>query len=333
MQKVAIYNHTYYFKETIMNFKKLLGLLIFCFSNLVFAQEYPVRPIQMIVQFPPGTTTDAVAREVGDELAKELGQQIVVINRVGAGGVIGVSAIASSKPDGYTIGTVNMPTLTIIPHLQQVPYDPLKAFTHLGVIGPYDYGVFVNANSPWKTFAELVEFGRKNPNKLSFGTLGAGTTNQLTMDKIGNDLGIKWNFIPYKGDNESVLALLGEQVQVINASGAATMPQVKAGKLRMLVSTGARRWNALPDVPTLTETGLMKFSQNSFLSLAAPSGIPPNIKKRLDDSIKKVLSDRNFQDRLLTKYGQNVIYQSGDTYEKFISEENAMWKKSFDSKK
>ena len=312
---------------------KFFLLSILLLYKFAFAQEYPVNSIQMIVQFPPGTTTDAVAREIADELTKELGQQIVVMNKAGAGGMIGVAAIAASKPDGYTIGTVNMPTLTIIPNLQQVPYDPLKAFTHLGVIGPYDYGVFVNANSPWKTFADLVDYGRKNSNKLSFGTLGAGTTNQLTMDRIGNELGIKWTYIPYKGDNESVLALLGDQVQLINASGAATMSQVKAGKLRMLVSTGAKRWNGLPDVPTLTETGLMKFSQNSFLSLAAPAGLPAGPKKRLEDSIKKVLSDRSFQEKLLTKYGQNVSYQSGEVYEKFISDENIMWKKTFDQKK
>lgn len=309
----------------------ILGLFFFAASSQ--AQEWPSKPIQMIVQFPPGTTTDAVARDIADELSKELNQSVVVMNKAGAGGVVGVSSIAMAKPDGYTIGTVNMPTLTIIPNLQAVSYDPLKAFTHLGVVGPYDYGVFVNADSPWKTFSDLVEFGRKNPNKLAYGTLGAGTTNQLTMEKIGKELGIEWNFIPYKGDNESVLALLGGQVQVINASGAATMPQVKAGKLRMLVSTGPKRWSAQPNVPTLLETGLVKFSQNSFYSLAGPADIPGPIKQRLEDVLRKILTDKVVAERLLTKYGQSVVYQSGASYTKFVAEENANWKFIIDSKK
>lgn len=309
----------------------ILGL--FFFAAFTQAQEWPSKPIQMIVQFPPGTTTDAVTRDIADELSKELNQSVVVMNKAGAGGVVGVSSIAMAKPDGYTIGTVNMPTLTIIPHLQAVSYDPLRAFTHLGVVGPYDYGVFVNADSPWKTFSDLVEFGRKNPNKLAYGTLGAGTTNQLTMEKIGKELGIEWNFIPYKGDNESVLALLGGQVQVINASGAATMPQVKAGKLRMLVSTGPKRWSAQPNVPTLSETGLVKFSQNSFYSLAGPADIPGPIKQRLEDALKKILTDKVVAERLLSKYGQSVVYQSGASYTKFVAEENANWKSIIDSKK
>ena len=313
-------------------FKNLL--LVLCFlSAASHAQEWPNKPIQMIVQFPPGTTTDAVARDIADELSKELNQSVVVMNRAGAGGIVGVSSLAMAKPDGYTIGTVNMPTLTIIPHMQSVSYDPLKSFTHLGVVGPYDYGVFVNADSPWKTFAELVEYGRKNPNKLAYGTLGAGTTNHLTMEKIGKDLGMDWNFIPYKGDNESVLALLGNQVQVINASGAATMPQVRAGKLRMLVSTGPRRWSALPNVPTLSETGILKFSQNSFYSLAGPADIPAPIAQRLEAALKKILTDKVVVERFLTKYGQSIGYQSGATYSKFIAEENAAWKPIIESKK
>jgi tripartite-type tricarboxylate transporter receptor subunit TctC len=312
---------------------KLLIFSLFFFASFSQAQEWPNRPIQMIVQFPPGTTTDAVARDIADELSKELNQSVVVMNKAGAGGVVGVSSIAMAKPDGYTIGTVNMPTLTIIPHLQAVTYDPLRAFTHLGVVGPYDYGIFVSADSPWKTFSDLVEFGRRNPNKLAYGTLGAGTTNHLTMEKLGKELSVEWNFIPYKGDNESVLALLGGQVQVINASGAATMPQVKAGKLRMLVSTSPKRWSAQPNVPTLLETGLVKFSQNSFYSLAGPADIPGPIKQRLEDALRKILTDKVVVERFLIKYGQSVIYQSGASYAKFVAEENANWKSIIDSKK
>lgn len=313
--------------------KLFFAIVTLSLIGLCQAQEWPNKSIQMIVQFPPGTTTDSVARDLAEELSKELAQTVAVMNRPGAGGVVGVSSLAMAKPDGYTIGTVNMPTLTSIPLLQAVTYDPLKSFTHLAVVGPYDYGIFVNADAPWKTLSELVEYARKNPNKLSYGTLGAGTTNQLTMERLGNDLGFSWNFIPYKGDNESVLALLGDQIQVINASGAATMPHVKAGKLRMLISTGPKRWAGLPNVQTLTESGLVKFSQNSYYSLAGPTGIPEPIKQRLESALKKILTDKAVADRLLTKYGQSVVYQSGADYTKFIAQENASLKSLVDTKK
>jgi tripartite-type tricarboxylate transporter receptor subunit TctC len=316
-----------------MNRIKLVLFTTLLIAGLCQAQEWPNKPIQMIVQFPPGTTTNAVARDLAEELSKELDQSVVVVNKPGAGGVVGVSSLAMAKPDGYTIGTVNMPTLAIIPHLQLVPYDPLKSFTHLGVIGPYDYGIFVNADAPWKTISELIDYARKNPNKISYGTLGVGTTNQQTMERIGNDLGISWNLIPYKGDNESVLALLGNQIQVINASGAGTIAQVKAGKLRMLVSTGPKRWSAFPNIPTLMETGLVKFSQNSFFSIAGPADIPGPIKQRLEDAFRKILSDKTITERFLTKYEQTVAYQSGASYAKFIVEENANWKTILESKK
>jgi tripartite-type tricarboxylate transporter receptor subunit TctC len=314
-------------------FKLIILITTLILVGICQAQEWPNRPIQMIVQFPPGTTTDSVARDLAEELTKELAQTVTVINKPGAGGIVGVSSLAMAKPDGYTIGTVNMPTLTNIPLVQAVTYDPLKSFTHLAVVGPYDYGIFVNADSPWKTLSELVDYARKNPNKLSYGTLGAGTTNQLTMERLGNELGFSWNFIPYKGDNESVLALLGDQIQVINASGAATMAHVRVGKLRMLISTGPKRWSALPNVPTLTETGLVKFSQNSYYSLAGPADIPEPIKRRLENALKKILTDKTVVERLLTKYGQSVAYQSGADYAKFIAAENASLKSLSETKK
>ena len=166
--------------------RKLIACLVLTLcSGAALAQSWPERPIQMIVQFPPGTTTDTVARDIAKRLGDALKQSVVVVNKAGDSGAIGVDAISKAKPDGYTIGTVNLPTLTIIPHLQKVPYEPLSAFTHLAVVGPYDYGVFVAASSPWKTFSELVDYGRANPGKLTYGTLGPGTTNQLAMEKIG----------------------------------------------------------------------------------------------------------------------------------------------------
>ena len=153
------------------------------------------------------------------------------------------------------------------------------------------------------------------------------------MERLGNDLGFSWDYIPYKGDNESVLALLANQIQVINASAGATMPHVRAGKLRMLISTGPKRWDAFPNVQTLVETGLVKFSQNSFFSIAGPADIPEPIKQKLENALKKILTDKAVAERLLTKYGQSVVYQSGADYTKFIAQENVRLKSLIDTNK
>lgn len=292
----------------------------------VAAADWPAQSLQLIVQFPPGTTTDAVGRDIAARLEKQLGQPVVVVNRAGASGVVGVSALARSRPDGYTIGTINYPTLTIIPHQQKVPYDPLRDFTHLALIGPYDYGIFVRADAPWQSLEELVAHGKANPGKLTFGTLGAGTTNELVMSRLGKDLGMNWQFIPYKGDNESVMALLSGQVDVVNASANVTMPQVQAGKLRMLVSSGVNRWKALPDVRTLRETGMVSYEQNSYLSIAAPAGISEQARRKLSDALKAVLTDAaviaSFQDR----YGQVVRHEDGGAYGKIVARDYEQWR-------
>lgn len=290
------------------------------------AGSWPEHPLQIIVQFSPGSTTDAVARDIASRMGKAIGTSVVVVNKAGAGGIVGVSGIARAKPDGYTLGTINYPVLTIIPHQQQVPYDPLKDFTHLAVVGPYDYGIFVRADAPWTTFEELVDYGAKNPGKLSFGTLGAGTTNQLIMSRLGDDLGMKWQFIPYKGDNESVTALLGGQVDVVNASANVTVPQVKAGKIRMLVSSGNNRWAALPDIPTLRETGIVDYAQESYFSLAAPAGIPQAAREKLAATLKAILSDPEVIASFQQKYGQAVRYQDGNTYAETVARDYQRWK-------
>ncbi|MBO9353563.1 tripartite tricarboxylate transporter substrate binding protein [Bordetella petrii] len=296
-----------------------------CAMAKAVAADWPEHPLQMIVQFPPGTTTDAVARDIAIRMEKELGQSVVVVNKSGAGGIVGVSTLARAKPDGYTLGTVNYPVLTIIPQQQAVPYDPLKDFAHLAVVGPYDYGIFVRADAPWKSFKELVDYGKANPGKLSFGTLGAGTTNELIMSRLGKDLGMQWQFIPYKGDNESVTALLGGQVDVVNGSPNVTLPQLKAGKIRMLVSTGGNRWTAMPDVPTLRETGMVDYAQESYFSLAAPAGIPEAARAKLSSALQAVLTNPEVIGAFQQKYGQPVRYQDGEAYAAIVARDYRRW--------
>lgn len=286
------------------------------------AQSYPDRPINLIVQFAPGTTTDIVGRRFAELLSKELGTPVAAINRPGASGTIGVGALVQAAPDGYTIGMVNLPALTILPHLQKVPYDPLTDLHHLGVIGPYEYGVYVAADAPWKTWEELVAQARAKPDSITYATPGNGTTNHLVMVRLGQDLGVQWTHAPFKGDGEIIPAVLGGHVQVAVGSPGAIVPQVKGGKLRLLVVTSRDRWRDLPDVPTLQDKGFRYF-QASFLSLAVPARTPDSVKARLEAATAKILRDpatiAEFRDRLST----HVAYQTGPAFAAFVREQHA----------
>lgn len=288
------------------------------------AETYPSRPISLIIQFSPGTTTDLVGRRLAELLSKELGVQVVPVNRAGGSGVIGVSEMANSKPDGYTIGMVNMPTLAVIPHLQKVSYDPLAAFHHVGVIGPYEYGVYVSAKSPWKTWEDFIAHAKANPEGITYATPGPGTTNHLIMARIAEDLGIKWVHIPFKGDGEIIPNVLGGHVSAGVGSPAAIVPQVKSGKLRLLLSTSKDRWRDLPDVPTVQEKGF-KYFQASFLSLAIPAKTPKPIADRIDAAVRKILTDpatiADFRNQLSTI----VAYQDGNTYAAFVRDQNVFY--------
>lgn len=284
------------------------------------AQTYPDRPITLIVQFAPGTTTDIVGRRFGELLSKELGVPVVTLNRAGAGGTVGVGALAQATPDGYTIGLVNLPALVIIPHVQKVAYDPLSAFHHVGVIGPYEYGVYVSADSPWRTWEELVAYAKDKPGAITYATPGKGTTNHLIMTRIGKDLGLDWVHAPYKGDGEIIPNVLGGHVQVAVGSPGAVVPQVKGGKLRLLLVTSRDRWRDLPDVPTMQEKGF-KYFQASFLSLAIPAKTPEPIQARLDAASRKVLTDPAVVAEMRDRLSTTVVYQPGSTYAAFVRDQ------------
>lgn len=294
-------------------------------ASVVMAADYPTRPITLVVQFTPGTTTDIIARRLAESVSKELGQPFVPINKTGGGGTIGVAEIARSKPDGYTIGCINMPTLAIIPHMQTLPYDPLKDISHICVISPYEYGLYVKGDAPWKSLEEFIDYARKNPGKVTYGSPGPGTTNHLIMVRIGKDQNLDWRHVPYKGDGELIPAVLGGSVISGVGSPAALMPHIRAGTLKLLVVTSKDRWSYLPEAPTLLEKGY-KYFQGSYLSLGLPAGTPEPIRQKLEETFKKVLKDpalnKEFEEKLFAK----LAYISGEEYKKFINEQFLFYK-------
>lgn len=289
------------------------------------AQTFPTRPLTLIVQFGPGSTTDLAARRFAELLSARLGQPVVAVNRAGGGGVIGIGEMARAAPDGHTIGLINMPALTTIPHLQQVPYDPMTAFHHIGVIGPYEYGIYVAANAPWRAWEDLVAFGRANPGQLTYGTPGAGTTNHLVMERMGRDLGIEWVHAPFRGDGELIPNVIGGHVQLGNGSPGAIVPQVTGGALRLLLVTSRDRWHALPEIPTMQDKGFGYF-QSSFLSLAAPAAIPDAAKQRLDAATRDILTDPVVIADMRDRLSVTVKYEDGPTYAAFLREQFAFYR-------
>lgn len=300
--------------------RALLATPALALGDSAWAQGFPTRPLNFIVQFGAGSSTDLVMRRLGEVVGGKLGQPVVITNKTGAGGMLGVADIARAAPDGYTIGSVNMPTLAIIPHLQRAPYDPLTAFHHIAVVQPYEYGLYCSASAPWQNWEEFVAYARANPGKLSYGSPGVGTTNHLVTERIGRDLGISWTHVPFRGsDAEIFSSILGGHIQFANGSRPAAEPQVKSGAMRLLLVTSHDRWDGLPEVPTMEEKGFSYF-QASFFSIAAPAGLPGEARAKLDGVFREVLTDpafiREAADRLSTK----VVYQDGESYARQIRE-------------
>ena len=302
-----------------------LAFSLMILPGIGIAADYPTRPINLIIQFVPGTTTDIVLRKLADAVSKELGQPIVPVNKAGGGGTIGVAEIARSTPDGYTIGGINMPTLTINPHMQTLPYDPLKGIGHICVVMPYEYGLYVKGDAPWATFEDFVEYARKNPGKVSYGTPGVGNTSHLLMVELGKKLNIDWRHVPYKGDGEMMPAVMGGHIDSGIGSPSALIPNIKAGKLKLLVVTSKNRWPYLPEVPTLLEKGY-GICQTSYLSLGVAPGTPEEIRKKLEDTFKKVIQDPALNKQLNEEFFATLEYTSSQDYKKLIEEQYLSYK-------
>lgn len=307
--------------------KVVLAVLVsvFCCSSLVLSEDFPSKPITLIVQFAPGTSTDIIARKLAEEVSKTLGQPIVVVNKAGGGGTVGVAEMLRAQPDGYTIGCVNMPVLAIMPHMKEVPYDPLKDIAHICVVQPYEYGLYVKADAPWKNIKDLVAAMKQKPGEYVFSSPGVGTTNHLIMARIAKQENFPLKHVPYKGDGELIPAMLGGHVHAAIGSPSAIVPQVKAEKLKLLVVTSKDRWAYLPEVPTLLESGFTYY-QSSFFSLGAPANTPEPVRKKLEDAFRKALQDPAIKEEAKNKLNANLNYMPGKEYAAFIKEQYEFYK-------
>ena len=253
------------------------------------AQSFPAKPVKLVIAFPAGGPTDISMRVLADNASKILGQPVIVENKPGASGTLGPATMAASaKPDGYTISHMAI-TVLRVPVMQKVAFDPMKDFTWIMHMSGFQFATFVRADSPFKTFKDLVDFARANPGKLTYGTPGAGTSLHIGMELIAKHSGVKLTQVPFKGTVEALPALEGGHVMAV-AGGSEAWPLVQAGRIRALVAWTEKRNPRIPDVPTLKELGY-PFVFDSPYGMAGPKGMDPAIVKRLHDAIKKAMAD------------------------------------------
>ena len=302
----------------------ILAAILSFIAAPVFAQDYPSRPVTLIVPWPAGGTTDIGMRALGAATEKYLKQKIIIENRPGAGGVLGPQQVAqNAAPDGYTLVQIPI-TVFRFPFMRKTSLDPTTDFTYIIGVSGYTFGVVVRSDAPWKTFRELIDYARANPGKINYGTPGAGTTLHITMEQIAKQQGIKWTHVPFKGTSETTGALVGGHVDAAaDATGWASL--VNAGQLRLLVLWTATRSKNWPDAPTLREAGIDMVSNSPF-GIAGPKGMDPAVVKIIHDAFKKGAEDPAYLEAT-AKLDQEPAYLNTDDYRRYAVRELAEQKK------
>jgi tripartite-type tricarboxylate transporter receptor subunit TctC len=291
------------------------------------AQDYPNRPITLVVPFPPGGSTTIVARIVADKMSEALGQSIVIDNRGGAGGTVGSRAVAKSPADGYTILLGYTGTLAIGPTLYgNAGYDPRTDFAPIGRIGTAPNTLVVHPSLPVHSVAELIAYAKANPGKLNYGSAGIGTVSHVCGEYFATAAGVKITHIPYKGTGPAIIDLLGGHIPMAFAPVPATHENARTGKLRMLAVTSAVRSTLLPDVPTIAEAALPGFEAVLRYGLVAPPGTPRTIIEKLNAALNSALASEEVRARLAID-GAEPLPSTPAQYADDIDREETQWSK------
>jgi tripartite-type tricarboxylate transporter receptor subunit TctC len=298
---------------------------VLAYANISMAQTYPSRPVKVIVPFAAGSASDTITRSIADKLTVSMGQPFIVENRAGAGSTIANDYVAKSPPDGYTllISTAALPVgATAYSNLR---YDT-SAFTSVIVFTHSPLALAVNPNFPAKNVSELIDYAKLNPDKVNFGSLGIGTSHHVTAEKLKLDAAISMVHVPYKGSGPAHLDLMGGQIQVMFDNLVALMPHFKSGKLRPIAVSTLKRSPQLPDVPTLSESGVKGFEAVAWFGMVAPPGTPKDVINKLNAEVVKALNTPELRQRL-TDGGSEVIGNSPEEADRFLKSEITKWGK------
>ncbi len=285
----------------------------------------PARPIRLVVPFPPGGSTDILARALGQKLAEAWGQQVIVDNRPGAGGSIGAEAVAKAPHDGYTLLMAHIGTLAVNPALYpKLGYDPAKDFAPVSLVAIVPNVLVVHPSVPAKNVAELIEYARKNPGKLNYSSGGNGSAAHLAMEYFKLQTKTDIVHVPYKGTVPAVTDLIAGQVSLTMTGAPAVMPHAQSGKLRALGVSSATRLDAFPQVPTIAESGVPGFEATQWYGVVAPAGTPADIVAKLNAAIVQIMSSKEMKERLTTE-GAIASVNSPEAFAAFIESERKRW--------
>jgi len=283
------------------------------------SSDFPNKPIQIIIGWSAGGSEDMRARALAPKLQEVLGQPVVVVNKPGGSGAIGLTFTAKSKPDGYTISSCSTSPVLFLPHLQKIEFDPIKDFTYIAGTATQPYTIAVRSDAPWNTLDELLEYVKNNPGKIKYGSPGLGHYCQIYMELLAKGRGLNWVHIPFKGDQPAITALLGGHIPV-SANSSAIIPHHKGGKARMLAVVAESRVAAFPQIPSLKEYGF-KFDLRSseVLGFSGPKGMPPEVVKKLENAFKLAMEAPEYK-RVMEQLDNEPKFRDSATFTKLIEE-------------
>ena len=289
--------------------------------------DYPERPITLTVTVDPGGTTDLLARALAVGMEKYLGRALVIANKGGAGGSIGLGVLANSKPDGYSLCVTQNVAMIDAPLMQKVTFKPLKSFTPVAVFAHSEHtALLVKSDAPWKTFKEFIDHVKKNPGKVKYSTGGVGGGMHVAMEYIAHKDDLKWVHVPYKGTSPARTALLGGHVDACS-SGNDWPPFVKSGNLRVLATHGETRSSNSPDAPTLKELGY-EFVSQTFHSIVGPAGLPADVQKKLETAVQKGMETQEFKTMAQRIY-ITTLFMDGKQYAAHLKDKWSRTEKDF----
>ncbi|MFJ5382623.1 Bug family tripartite tricarboxylate transporter substrate binding protein [Cupriavidus sp. CER94] len=307
--------------------KKALVTLLLGVTMAAANAAWPEKPVTMIVPFPPGGSTDNIARILGAKFQQTFGGSFVVDNRPGAAGMIGAAAARRAPADGYTLFVSSLGPFVIGPHLTKNPgYDPTRDFDYISVAVQAPNVLAVPASSPYKSLQDVIQYEKANPNKMTFASAGNGTSDHLTAELFWQQTNTTGLHVPYKGGAPALNDLLGSQVDATFMNINTAVPHLKAGKLRALAITSSKRSPILPDVPTMEELGYKGVTVYSWQAIAAPKGLPADIKAKLHSAVVAAMNDPVNKPKLL-ELGFEVVANTPEQFTAFQASEFARWKK------
>ena len=306
--------------------RNLLSIFLLGCAFGAAAQSWPAKPIKVVVPYPAGGFYDTIARLVGAKMTEELGQPIVVENRVGAGGIVGTDYVAKSPPDGYTLMVGGIGPHGINAGLyKKLPYDPVRDFEPIVHVVNAANILVVHPSVPARNIEELVALARAKPGELNYASNGSGTSPHLAAEMFATAMGVKLTHIPYKGSAPAVTAMLGGQTHMAFNNAGDIIEHIRAGKLRPLAVTGARRLPVLPDVPTMQEAGVPNYEAVAWWAYFAPAGTPRDIVSRLNTQINKILKIPEVRTRLSVQGSAEVVGGTPEQLAAFVKAEIAKW--------